>query len=489
MYIRHDPPQERSGATMWSKAAHAASSLNKAGQNWLGMRKKGDGKRTAGDDSDPSSQPAASAAPVVHTTTSYSARPAVPRLDIPPRDVLSPTSTQSESPLTMFSPRVGVSSRVLSPSGSRAESTHSLSALTSPRDGQPLGSMLSLQAAGQRQLMGRLPPISPRHLAPSARSETPVAAAKPESRPPSVIRAASPAGPPSPRTPGTSAFKAVVSPSAALAISSPRAQSPAAWPQHAGQVQMQKDSALNPAQAAILTLSIGPTLTIDALERFQCAGMKHFEQMGIMSIVDDERMPSRAMATRSLFCTVLNDPATFHIDKCVRMEGESVDWADFMQMPIPFIGPLMLLKGHNPRLDALRNGIYRFRKIQNLVKTRVHEPGLSEEANRKISNDILREPMRELAAFAGYKYGMLLFVSPPGELWATGMCKPRYQEVLKWLDAIESRVKRSIKAYDDKNAALAAVQMLNAPADMATESDTQCNVRMDALFIDEDMAA
>jgi hypothetical protein len=169
------------------------------------------------------------------------------------------------------------------------------------------------------------------------------------------------------------------------------------------------------------------------------------------------------------------------------MEGESVDWADFMQMPIPFIGPMMLLRGDNPRLDALRNGIFRFRRIQNLVKTRVHEPGLSEEANRKISNDILREPMQELAAFAGYKYGMLLFISPPGELWATGMCKPRYQEVVKWLDAIESRVKKSIKAYDDRNLTLAVVQAMIAPADIATDSDIQCNSRTANHFTDEDM--
>jgi hypothetical protein len=191
----------------------------------------------------------------------------------------------------------------------------------------------------------------------------------------------------------------------------------------------------------------GPALTVDALERFQCAGMKHFEQMGIMSIVADERMPRRAMATRSLFIDALNDTATFHIENCVRMAGESVDWADFMQMPIAFIGPVMLLKGDNPRLDALRNVIYRFRRIQSLVKASMHEPDLSEEANRKIFNDVLREPMQELAAFAGYKYGQLLFVSPPGELWNTGICKPRYQELMKWLDAIEKRVERSIKEF------------------------------------------
>jgi hypothetical protein len=433
----------------------------------LGL-KKGGGKRTAGGDPDTSPPVAQEAAAPGAIATSPGA------IATSPGPIVTSFSTRSGG-----GPSSVPGSHILSLSGTRAGNPLPTS-LISPRDG-----VMARHAATQRQSLAgfKVPPLD-LAAAQSARSETAVGA-KSVSRPPSAIRAASPAALPlSPRPAGTSA---VVSPAGALAILSPRTQSPALWPAYAG--QMKKDSALNPAQAAILTLSIGPTLTLDALERFQSAGMKHFEQMGIMSIVDDERMPSRAMATRSLFFTALNDLATFHIDNCVRMEGESVDWADFLQIPIPFIGPVMLLKGDNPRLDALRNGIYRFRRIQHLVKTRVHEPGLSEEANRKISNDILREPMQELAAFAGYKYGMLLFVSPPGELWATGMCKPRYQELLKWLDAIESRVKKSIKAYDDRNVALAAVQAMIAPVDMAPDSDVQCNARTANHFIDVEMAA
>jgi hypothetical protein len=43
---------------------------------------------------------------------------------------------------------------------------------------------------------------------------------------------------------------------------------------------------------------------------------------------------------------------------------------------------------------------------------------------------------------------MLLFISPPGELWATGMCKPRYEELMKWLNAIEHSVKKNIVVFE-----------------------------------------
>jgi len=197
-------------------------------------------------------------------------------------------------------------------------------------------------------------------------------------------------------------------------------------------------------------LAIGNELKLGPkrLERIQATGLEYFRSKKVESIVESKRMASKWAVCKDNCHAALNDFAAFHLTKGVRVEESPVDWMDPMHLPIPLLGIVVLLRGQNKNLHALRDVITGFRRIQDRVKEEMYEHSSSEELNRKAANNILQKPMAELARFAGNKYNFLLFTSTEGGKLAPGMCAARHEQLMLWLTYIEGRVIKAIEEHD-----------------------------------------
>jgi len=244
-------------------------------------------------------------------------------------------------------------------------------------------------------------------------------------------------------------------------LATPRASTPAEQPEPAAAA---KDVLRSETSGPKLELGYGPKLSLKMLENTQAAILKLLAERYVYPIVETGRqMPSKAGNTFSVFSTALNDYATFHLEKCKRLEGSEVDWIDPMQIPVFILGPPVLMRGQTPTLRALRDVIYKYRKIQQMVKTTIHELGVSEEVNKRNSDRIFKRPMMAEAGFAGVKYNSFLFVCAPGEDWAPGLCEARVEQLLMWIDDIRYEIDESIERYYAENTQMELLKLARLP--------------------------
>jgi hypothetical protein len=192
-------------------------------------------------------------------------------------------------------------------------------------------------------------------------------------------------------------------------------------------------------------------LTTSRLAKYQDAALAYFKTKNVGSIVESKRMASRWRVCKEDCLAALKELAVFHLERGEKVVDGPIDWMDPMHIPIPLLGPVVLLRGTNPRLDTLRDVIRRFREIQEMVKREMYEPTLSEEANKSSANSIFEKPMADLANFAGNKYNLLLFTSTQGSPLASGICLARHDQLMIWLDYIQACVMKNVEESDIEN--------------------------------------
>jgi hypothetical protein len=188
-------------------------------------------------------------------------------------------------------------------------------------------------------------------------------------------------------------------------------------------------------------------LTVKRLTKYQDAAIAYFKSRNVESIVEKTNMPSKWRTSKENCLAVLKELAVFHLEKGEKVESDSIDWMNPMHIPIPLLGPVVLLRGTSPHLYTLRDNIRGFRGIQDMLKEEMYESTLTEDQNKALANDILRAPMTELAKFAGNKYNVLLFTSAKGYALSTGICAARHEALMIWLNYIKRLVVKSIKEF------------------------------------------
>ncbi len=198
---------------------------------------------------------------------------------------------------------------------------------------------------------------------------------------------------------------------------------------------MQKDSALNPAQAIHTTI------------------IEHLATQGVYSIIVSGWLTEAWNCTRETTLPVLSDGRMFDCVRHVIDENVPINYVGRNNVPIALLQMVALLRGRSPRLTTQDGLIERYGQIQNKARDWASE-GLQDVPNAnelidKMANKVLEDPVKHIVSVTGTKYGTLLFIQKDSRTVVKGMCHTRHALVMKFMGLLETMVDENC-AFIDK---------------------------------------